>query len=133
MYSGMALEQRLDLERKDVLTAAYEHVIAPPNEIIETFFVAAAYVAGVVPAITQAIRRLSRQVVIAKQHAGILHRKFTFTRVQAAHKLRLGSGIGHADRAGRTRLAFGMWAERHRPSLSNAVHDQRFGVRKIFL
>src|SRR5215510_5232534 len=116
MYGGVALEQRLDLERKDDLTAANEHVIAAPNEIIETLFVAAADVAGVVPAITQAIRRFSRQVVIAKQHTRILHRKFTFIRVQATHKLRFGAGIGHTNRARRTRLAFGMWASTSRPT-----------------
>src|SRR5262245_60754004 len=73
MHSGMAFEQRLDLYREDVLTAAHEHVVVAPQQIIETFFITPTDVAGVVPAITDALRRFCRQVVIAEQHAGVLH------------------------------------------------------------
>ena len=39
--------------------------------------------------------------------------------------------IGHADRAGRPRPAFGMRAERNRTAFGHAVDDQRFGIREI--
>src|SRR6516164_3453086 len=123
MHGGMALEQSLDLNRKDIFAAAHEHVVIASDEIIETFFIAPADVARVVPAVTQAVSRFSRQVVITEQHAGVLHGKFTFIvlrlraialalrRIVSANKLRFGSGIWHTNRAGRTRLAFRMRAE----------------------
>src|SRR5262249_60776052 len=110
MHGGMALEQRLDLYWKDVLTTAHEHVVVASDEIIETFFIATADVAGVVPTITQAAGRFSRQVVGAEQHAGVLHRQFTFSWIRTADKLRFGPRIRHTYRARRTRLTFGMWA-----------------------
>src|SRR5262245_20101454 len=53
MHGRMALEQRLDLYRKDVFTAADKHVVVAPDEIVKTVIISAADVAGVVPAITQ--------------------------------------------------------------------------------
>src|SRR5262249_14331216 len=97
MHSGMAFEQRLDLYREDVLTAAHEHVVVAPQQIIETFFITPTDVAGVVPAITDALRRFCRQVVIAEQHAGVLHCEFTLIRMEPTDKLRFRPWIRHAN------------------------------------
>ena len=133
VHCRVALDQRLDRQREDVLAAAHEHIVVAPNEVIETFFIPPANVAGIVPTIAQAVGCLGRQVVIAEQHAGILHYEFTFIWIRTPNQAGFGSRIRHADGLRRTRIAFGMWAERHRSPFGDAVHNERFGIREIFL
>src|SRR5439155_24389043 len=129
----MAFDQGLDHYREDVLAAPHQHRVVAPNEVIQTSLLPPANVPGIVPTIAQAVGSLGRQVVIAEQHAGILHYKFTFIWIRTPNQAGFGSRIRHADGLRRTRIAFGMWAERHRSPFGDAVHNERFGIREIFL
>ena len=65
-HVGMPAQKLLDLAGIDVLAAALEHVVGAADEEDEAVLVAAHDVAGVVPAVDQALLRVGLAVEIAR-------------------------------------------------------------------
>src|ERR1039457_6419338 len=104
--TGMLLEPFLHFAGIDVLAAAYEHVIDTPDEIVEAARIAAHHVTGVVPAVPDPDRRLSRQIEITRGDGPAPDPQPALVLIWAPDQLEFGFRHGIADRKLRSEQAF---------------------------
>ena len=145
MDGGVLFEPLLDGVGIDVLAGAHEHVVYSAHEEVPAVGVAGHQIAGVVPAVGEALGVHVGQVVVAGHHAGGAHPQLARVGVLAGGgvdqpQLHLGVAVAHGDLG--PRLAVGMRAElehglggavavRHHRVGQQALHVvvQRFGER----
>ena len=129
---GMSLEHALDVARIDVLAAGIEHVVAAPDEIVETVAVAAEDVTGDIEAVRRDRRLDVGAVVIAQHDGGALHLQHALVGVAvvAVHQAQLHLGMPTADRHVGNRQPLRVRSEHHRSRLGRAVRIGDGGMRQ---